>query len=261
MKIELNYIFSIGYRCYSIDFLNTHNLRKFSGPFDYLYIDFETALKIINNRFENFLSDIVLLNKNKQDSKLLYKKNTSEINNNLYNLLINNIVYINQNYNNNNLLINQNYIDINILSNNLYHWNSICIFLHHDLLNENIYTSLVNRCNRFINIINSYSENTALIYITKIVNCNNIIDYINKIIEVKNIYKINTFIIIIVNCDQIENSRYFYEKEKCLFVIRNVESYEEQESKYGIDNSSDYINEFKIISEYFNFNIIEKNNI
>ena len=50
MKPIINFIFSIGYRCYSPDFLNTFNLIKMSSPFDYLFIDFETSLKIINNK-------------------------------------------------------------------------------------------------------------------------------------------------------------------------------------------------------------------
>ena len=52
MPIIINYIFTLGYRCYSTDFIEIHKLRKMSGPFDYLYIDFETSLKIINNNFD-----------------------------------------------------------------------------------------------------------------------------------------------------------------------------------------------------------------
>ena len=47
----INFIFSIGYRCYSVDFLNFFKLRKMASPFDYLYIDLESSLKIINNNF------------------------------------------------------------------------------------------------------------------------------------------------------------------------------------------------------------------
>ena len=60
MKPIINFIFSIGYRCYSTDLLETYKLRKMSSPFDYLFINFETSLKIINNNFEDFLYDIIL---------------------------------------------------------------------------------------------------------------------------------------------------------------------------------------------------------
>ena len=45
MKPIINFIFSIGYRCYSSEFLNNFKLKKMSSPFDYLFIDFETSLK------------------------------------------------------------------------------------------------------------------------------------------------------------------------------------------------------------------------
>lgn len=66
MKNIINFIFSIGYRCDSVDFLKKFNLRKFSSPFDFLFIDFETSLKIINNNFDDFLHDIILFNKNEK---------------------------------------------------------------------------------------------------------------------------------------------------------------------------------------------------
>jgi hypothetical protein len=255
MPIIINYIFTLGYRCYSTDFIEIHKLRKMSGPFDYLYIDFETALTIINNKFADFLSDIILLNKNNKTLQIFYKKNTEIINENFYELIKNDIQYMSQYYNNNNLLINQNYIDNKNLSNNLYDWKSICIFLHHNLLDNNIYEKIKMRCERFNDILYNHVESTALLYITKIVNCNNIFDYINNIIKIKEIYNINSYIIMIINCDNIEKSHYFYDKEKCLFIIRNVENYDIQNFKYKIDNTTDYVDELKIMFNYFKFDI------
>ena len=112
MKPIINFIFSIGYRCYSPDFLNKFKLRKMSSPFDYLFIDFETSLKIINNNFDDYLYDIILFNKNNKHIELFYKKNTTEINNKYNELLENNIGYMAHNYNGSNLLFNQNYLSI-----------------------------------------------------------------------------------------------------------------------------------------------------
>ena len=39
MKITINYIFSGGHRCNSVDFLKTRNLRTISGPFDYTFVE------------------------------------------------------------------------------------------------------------------------------------------------------------------------------------------------------------------------------
>jgi len=261
MKSILNFIFSIGYRCYSTEFLNNFKLRKMSSPFDYLFVDFETSLKIINNNFDDYLNDIILYNKNTQHIELFYKKNTTEINNKFYELLQNNIGYMAHNYNSNNLLFNQNYLDDNRLNDNLYNWNTICCFLHHNVLDSNIYTSIKKRCERFNNIINKYSETTSLFYITKIINCENIVYYMNNIVELKKKYGIKCFIIIIINCDNIEDSEYYNEVDKCLFIIKKVENYETQYTKYQTDNNLNYEKEFNIISKYFTLNLIEKNDI
>jgi len=260
MKPSINYIFSIGYRCYSSDFLNIYKLRKISGPFDYLFIDFETALKIINNNFNNYLDDIILFNNKTKNIELFYRKNTHEINTNFYKLLENNIGYMEHNYDANNLLFNQNYLD-DILNNNLYNWNTICSFPYHNILDNNIYNTIKKRCERFIDIINNNNETTSLFYITKIINCNNIIDYMNEIIKIKKKYNIECIIIIIINCDNIEDSNYYNDIDKCLFIIKKVEDYKTQASKYETDNNLNYKKEFNIISNYFNFNLIDEYNI
>ena len=142
MNPKLNFIFSVGYRCNSVDFLKRYNLRQYSGPFDYLFIDLETSFQIINNKFDNFLNDIIVFHKNQKKLELVYNKNTSECENKFYELIKNDIGYMAHNYNNNLLFINQNYIEKNKLSHNLYDWNRECIFLHHNLLDTNIYNKL-----------------------------------------------------------------------------------------------------------------------
>ena len=258
MKPIINFIFSIGYRCYSTEFLNKFKLRKMSGPFDYLFIDFETSLKIINNNFDDYLYDIISFNKNTKNIELFYKKNTNKIKKNVYELLVNDIGYMADNYNGNNLLFNQNYLDDNKLNDNLYNWNTICAFHHHNILNSNIYNTIKKRCERFNNIINKYNETTALFYITKIISCENIIDYMNGIIEEKKKNKITCFIIILINCDNIEDSNYYNEVDKYLFIIKKVENYETQYSKYKTDNNLNYEKEFNVISNHFTLNLIEK---
>lgn len=266
MKPIINFIFSIGYRCYSPDFLINFKLRKMSGPFDYLFIDFETSLKIINNNFDDYLNDIILFNKNTQHIELFYKKNTTKINDKFYELLKNNIGYMAHSYNSVNLLFNQNYLDDDKLNDklndNLYNWESICSFLHHNILDSNIYTSIKKRCERFNNVINKYNESTALFYITKIINCKSIVEYMKDILKLKKQNNIKCIIIIIIiNCDNIEDTEYYNEVDKCLFIIKKVENYETQYNKYQTDNNLNYEKEFNIISKYFNFNLIEENDI
>jgi hypothetical protein len=133
------------------------------------------------------------------------------------------------------------------------------VFHHHNILLNNIYNSIKQRCERFNNIYNKYTETTALFYITKIINCENIVDYMNEIIKVKQKYSIPCFIIIIINCDNIEDSNYYNEEYKCLFIIKKVDNYERQYSKYHVDNELNYEKEFNVILNYFTLHLIEKN--
>lgn len=166
------------------------------------------------------------------------------------------------NYNETNLLFNQNYLDNNTLSDNLYDWNTICNILHHNILHDDIYNKIQNRCKRFNNVINKYNKTTALFYMTRIVNCENIVNYMNKVINFKKKYFIEFFIIIIINCDNMENNFYYNKMDKCLFIIKNVENYTKQFSEHEIDNNFlNYEREFHVILNYFSFNLIEINNI
>ena len=165
------------------------------------------------------------------------------------------------NYNGHNLFFNQTYLDDNKLNDNLYNWNTICCIIHHNILDSNSYNLLKKRCDRFNNIINKYNDTTALFYITNIINCKSIVDYMNNIIELKNKNNIKCLIIIIINCDNIEDSEYYNELNKCLFIIKKVENYETQYTKYQTDNNLNYEKEFNIILKYFTLNLIEKNDI
>ena len=261
MKPVINFIFNTGHRCYSQDFLKKFELRKMSSPFDNLIIDFETTLKIINNKFVDFLDDIVLINNTTKHLELFYKKNTSEIDKRFNELLENDTIgYMSYNYNPFYIRINQNYLDVK-LTDNFYNWNTICCFIHPNILDENIYNSIKNRFERFNTIMNKYNETTTLFHITRINNCENITNYTNNIIELKKRYNINCFLIIIINCDNIEDSHYYNETEKCLFIIKNVENYETQYTKYDLDNEVKHLNyekEFNVILNHFTLNLIEK---
>lgn len=260
MKPIINFIFSIGYRCNSTDFLTNFKLRKMSSPFDYSFIDFETSLKIINTQFNDYCNDIILLNKNKQRIELFYKKHTSAIKNKFHTLLKNDVGYMAHNYNGHNLLFNQNYFDDSIEPDkNLYNWKTICCFYHHDISDSNTYYTIKKRCERFNNIINKYNQTTALFYITKIIHCENITDYMNNILEIKRKYGITCFIIIIITCNNIEDNHYYNEQDKCLFIIKKVENYKKQYAKYQTDNNLNYENEYNIILNYFTLELIEKN--
>jgi hypothetical protein len=244
-KHTINCIFSIGADSNSGNFLTTFNLRKLKSPLDFIYVDFETALRLISEKFENYLSDIVLFNKNAKRVELFYVKNTNKINDKFYSLLKNtNICHMKTNHNKNNLLFNQNYLDESN-DENFANWESMCIFYNNDILNETIYNSMKGTIKTFNTTFDKYNETTCLFFITKLIN--NYHNYIDKLIHIKKKYNIHCFMIIIINCDNI-NDHYIYDEEnKCLFIIKKIET------KWHTIN---YENEYNIILKYFNFNKI-----
>ena len=264
LKRDLTCIFCIGRRCNSIDFLNQFKLRKFSGPFDHLMIDFETSLQIINTKFENFLYDIITFNKNQKKIELLYKKHTTEINNKFYELLENDLGYMGNNYNNSTEIFNQNFLDETKLDKNMYNWNKICSFHHHNLADNNVYNIVKNRVDRFNYAFQKYNSTTSLFFITKIVACETILHYMNEIIELKLKYGRQCFIIVIMPSDNGVDNHYYNESNKCLFIVKKVENYNHQYYHYRTDNDTskvNYENEYNIIIKYFNLNLIEKNEL
>lgn len=264
MKPTIQYISSIGHRCYSVDFLHKYGLRKCSSPFDHLMIDIESAFQLIQNKFANFLTDIVVIDKSNSSNKIKigYPQDTNEYNPVFHILLENTFGYMKHNYVQ--TLINQNFIDKSV-STNLYDWNRICIFHHHNIIDDiNIYNQIKNRYERFLYITCKYSDNMALFHITRIVNVTDIEQYIQNIITMKHKYQIPYYLIMIICTDCISSQHFYFEKDRCLFIIKNVENYETQLHKYETENNishHNYDQEYKIITDHFDFILLEKETI
>lgn len=249
--IEINYVFSIGYRCNSPNILNDFGYRKISGPFDYLFIDIETAFYNIHTKFNIFLKDIVLINKNKKHIELYYSKN--KLNKSLDNFIFNtNVSYMKHNYNDINIIVNQNFIDN--ISNNLYNWNRICNFAHHHIFEKDVYNKLNKRIDIFKELYDKYCKNMCLFYITKIEETTDYIQYKKNIFHLKQKYNINAYIIIIICSDKL-NEVYDFENN-ILYIIKKVPNYIDQyNSIEGTDNNFKFIKEKSIIDMFFNFNL------
>jgi len=246
--INIEYIFSVGFRCTSPEALKSVGLRPFSGPFDYMFIDIETVFKLMVRNMDNFLSNIVVFNKSKNS---VYDLNVFNV------LTKNDIGYMCDNYNTMDLRINSNYLDKQ-LSNNLYDWNAICIFHHHDISKPSIYDSFQRRVERFNYAIRNHSNKTCLFYITKILHITNLIEYMQEFIRMKNKYNIHTYITIILCCDNYNSDHYF--SDNVLFIIKKVDPYNIQ-IKTGTDNNLCYNYEFGLMKQYFHFKLVEKDNV
>ena len=186
MKPIINFFFGNGYRCMSANFLKKFELRKMSSPFDYMFIDLETSLVIIDNNFEKYLSDIIFLNNSKSIIELLHAKYTNEIHCEIMKLTEKTMTYVSANYNHVDMFINQNYLDTTDLDYNIYNWGSICCHIHFDLSDKIICQKIKERCDRFMKIYNKYFETTVLFHMTKIINCIDITSTVCEIINMKN---------------------------------------------------------------------------
>lgn len=250
--IEINFIFSIGFRCYSPDFLYKYKLRKISGPFDYLFIDIETVFDNINNDFDKFLSDIVFINKNKKINKISYSDKI--INKQILDFTENkDIRYMKHNYNNSNLIINQNFI--NNTPCNLYNWDRICIFHHHNITQKSTYNIVYERMKIFRNIYKERKNDMCLFYITKIVEIENLEQYKENIYNLKKKYNINCYIIIIICSDKLDDDYIF--ENNILYIIKKVNDYNYQYHNNGTDNNLNYDKEYNIINKIFNMKLLE----
>ena len=244
-KIKIDYIFSAGFRCSSPDTLKMFGLRPFSGPFDYLFIDIETVFKLMRENMKSFMKDIIVFNKLKQITYSIGSIN--ELNKK-------HICYMAHDYNNINLRINTNFLD-DRLSGNIYEWEKICIFHHHDICNKKQYDIISKRVDRFNKIIEKYSEKVCLFHITRILTISDINEYMNNIIRLKLVYSINTYIVIIICCDNLEDAYYF--KEHILFIVKKVDPYTIQISTSGTDNNLNYENELNIMKRFLNFELVK----
>jgi hypothetical protein len=249
-KIKINFIFSAGFSCDSANYLKRYNLRKMSGPFDFMYIDFETTLKVIASNFEDYTSDIVVCNKHYQNRYLQNKKNTTEPHPRFTRFIENEYIgYISDNYYDVDLLVNQNYIKEPELPGNLYDWTHICIFFHHNIVNRPTREKIIMRSNRFMNIYEQTPLKTCLFHITKpLLETPNQNQYIESIIELKKKYKIQSYMIIFILLEvesQITTHEFKYD---CLFIILTKDQY------IGTDKG------MEIVKQYFDIDVSENIN-
>lgn len=56
MKKEINYVCSLGSYCMTASFLKSHNLKKASYPFDWIFIPVDGVIDVFRNWFSSFLN-------------------------------------------------------------------------------------------------------------------------------------------------------------------------------------------------------------
>ena len=254
---EINYVFSIGYRCNSVQFLRRFEMSKFSGPFDWMYIDLESALFNINNLFESYLNDIVILNKEESKIINIYNKNYNIIKDEIIDLYNSEISYMNENYYKTTLPINQNFTEVN--SKNIYDWERICVFLHHNLNSIKEINKIKNRIDRFNNIMKNDNQKVILFYISKILENKSTNEEIDNILFLVKKYDIKANLVLILCTPNEEDEIRIV--DNCYFLIKKVPSYLNQYNEFKTDNNFQWVefgmqginfeNEYEVIKKYF----------
>ena len=143
--MEINNIFTIGFRCNVDEFLIKNlNIRNYSSPFSYMLIDLETVIENIKNKFLNYvnINDIEQI-KLPNDYKWYGDK------------LWGNEFFYNKKY------------PINV-NDCIYDLDRYCIWPHHDLHDNNVIKSINTRCEHLLNTLENKSSSLLLFYIEKL---------------------------------------------------------------------------------------------
>jgi hypothetical protein len=243
-------------------------MSKFSGPFDWMYIDLETSLMNIQNRFESYLSDIVILNKSEDKLINIKNKNFELINSDILNLYNSNISYMNEDYFKTNLPINQNFTIVN--SSDLYEWSRICVFLHNDLTSENEVNKLKTRIDRLNEVVDKDKNKVMLFHISKIIESKKIEEEISEIYSLVKKYNIESNLVSIICASNYNDDIKVI--DNCFFIIKNVPDYTSQFENNKTDNNFEWLEygmnginfekEYEIIKNNFDLsNLLNKEEV
>jgi hypothetical protein len=185
---------SIGPYCSSADILNNNGLRNSAYPFDYIFSSLEMVKHCINDRFNIFLD--------KNYYKYCSVNSSSHL---FYSKFIDTEI------------LRKHHIAHNVpdIANNLINRE---IFLHHNLLNNDVYLSFVRKCNRLLNLIDNNNKIIFIYYNCYTNDFNDILDFYNNFSNNKNIYVVGIF----------ENSN----DKKMLFENSNCKIYQNYDKNF-----------------------------
>ena len=224
--MNINNIFAIGYRCNTDDFLTQYlNIRKYSSPFSYTIIDIKTALSFIDNKFEDYTTNITP------------GKDTYKFNKNVWSC--NNIHKCS--------IITSD--DSDILD-----MDKVCIWNHHDLYDKNTVNRINIRSLHLLDCLNKKPDTTLLFYIEKIQNYKGKdVCYFDK--NILNKYNCN-FLILIPLLNFNSDPFLFYENSqtRIIYFNSNLEVWATE-----ITSHPDEWNKLQIlINKLYNFNIEDR---
>jgi hypothetical protein len=259
----INYVFHIGQRCQSLEFLRINNLLSGYNCFSGLYISFNSIIKIINNDFNDFDNYIVKFTidklKNEVDNSIefirCYDYSEEKMNDLKLKIIDNkfNFFFSKNFYSNKNYCINLKYTDeCNFKENDLYFWkNNYCLMPNSDYSNIDELNRINRRKERFENILKTNKTDTILlIYMDQLLLDNDIDIKINDITNYNLPY--NLFYIIPIYSEttkNINNEKIIKHNNITIYTIY-FESIEFQKiNNPNDDNNLSYVEQYKKIKE------------
>ena len=258
---EINYTYSIGSNCDSTFFIRHYKLSKFSGPFDWVYVDFNSALKNIEQKFERYTKDLFYYNPNVNYNNmsieelklhLINKEYHNQVDYRLENIsdiefeLHPNKSYVKDFY------INQHFLPDEITP-NLVQWNKSCWFPHHDFKDKDKNNVLKNKINVFNKVYGDNKDNILFIGFNKF---ETIQDAYYEIRNITRSYhqsdlKSDLFYIILAPTNTPPE---IIKHENVTFFLKHFEGI------YQFETDDKHPEAFEYLNKIYKFNILEKPN-
>jgi hypothetical protein len=232
-----------------------------------MYIDIGSAVENIANYFKVYLSDIAVIKKDENIVELINPEKYDSVRDDIRMFLDDNPVYMKQGYSGQLLPINQNYT--NPKSNDIYGWDRVCVFLHHDFRKEDEIEKIRIRISRFNEATAKSPEDALLLYVSKILDDTTVTAEIDRLSGLYGELDKRLNIVSVLCFPHEEESHIMI--NNMLFIIKKVPGYQEQYETYETDNNFEWLEwgmqglnfdkEFEIIEKYYQFNLTYKEEI
>ena len=259
MSIEINYIFSIGWRCSSTLFLEQLGLRSFSSPFDHMFCDLESSLKLIKKSMDGFLENIIMIKQDENAIELVKSNTLTSVPNSYQELNKNEIFWSYKSWKDHRLFLNVDYNPRGSLPQDVNEWDPIWIMIHHDLRENEVRETFLRRVTRFTKIIEKFPDKTMLFFLSKVLSFSTVESFKEKYMTLLDTYLPDQYCCLVLCSDQLEKNEHLFYKDKYLLLFKKVPSLKEQQKIGLTENDTDKVNfseEIELIHKYFKLDII-----
>ena len=260
MSVEINYIFSMGWRCSATLFLHSLGLRSFSSPFDNMFCDLESSLRLSKNKMNGFLDNIIMIKQDQNQIYLVREGMIHEVPDNFKKLNEQEIMWDYKSWKDHRLFINTEYNPKGELSQDVNTWDPIWVMIHDDLREKDMIETYNRRITRFNKIIEKFPEKTMLFFLSKVLDFDDFAGLQKRYIDLLDKYSPEQYVCLVLCSDKIEEETFLFYKEKYLLLFKRVPSLKEQQKNGGLTENDtdkvDFTREISLIRQHFHLDII-----